>query len=146
MRLLTEKAAPGSKTPPKSRGIAFLELSTGSEMQACLRLHHTILNNRQINVELTAGGGGKSAVRRDKIAERNSRVGTQREKRAEKEAEEAAKNPPSEPVAGEGAQGWKVKEVEDAPEGFKMRNGRRVKAKTVSYDCMSNGMAEREDT
>jgi hypothetical protein len=132
VRLLTEKPTPGAKTPPKSRGIAFLELLNSTEMQACMKLHHSELNQRRINVELTAGGGGKSATRKGKIAERNTRVGEQRGRKAEKEAEEAAKNGPPPPVAGEGAQGWKEREPEAQIEGFKMRNGRRVKVKAVS--------------
>jgi len=100
-------------------------------MQACLKLHHSILNLRRINVELTAGGGGKSATRKSKIAERNTRIGGQRERKAEKEAEEAAKNGTAAPVevAGEGKQGWKEDESAQVGEGFKMRNGRRVKVK-----------------
>jgi nucleolar protein 6 len=61
-------------------------------MQAALKLHHTTLASRRINVELTAGGGGKSNERASKIKERNDRVGVQRGKRAEKEREEAEKN------------------------------------------------------
>lgn len=56
-------------------------------MQACLKLHHSSIQNRRINVELTAGGGGKSDARQGKIKERNDRVGGQRERRAEKEKE-----------------------------------------------------------
>ncbi|KAL1412891.1 hypothetical protein Q8F55_000640 [Vanrija albida] len=120
VRLLTDKAS------GKSRGIAFVELATGAEMQACLRLHETKLNQRAINVELTAGGGGKSAARKGKIQERNARVGTQRERRAEREKEtgggEAAEE--AAPEAAEKDEG----EV-DASGEFKMRNGRRVRVK-----------------
>lgn len=146
VRLLTEKPQPGAKTPPKSRGIAFLELLSSTEMQACMKLHHSILNQRRINVELTAGGGGKSATRKGKIAERNSRVGEQRGRKAEKEAEEAAKNGLPPPAAGEGAQGWK--EDDDAPDGFKMRGGRRVKVKAVSrrVDSRQNFMLTFRET
>ncbi|ORX40126.1 hypothetical protein BD324DRAFT_679179 [Kockovaella imperatae] len=85
VRLLTTKSTP--KSPAQSRGIAFLELATSAELQACLKLHHSMLANRRINVELTAGGGGKSKGRKDKIKERNERVGGQRARKAEKEAE-----------------------------------------------------------
>ncbi|EKC97522.1 hypothetical protein A1Q2_08186 [Trichosporon asahii var. asahii CBS 8904] len=144
VRLLTDKAT------GKSRGIAFLELANGNELQSALKQHHSILNGKRINVELTAGGGGKSEGRREKLKQRNERVSTQREKR-EKEAKEkeakakaakgdqagqAAEQPP---IVGEmsnqgakigaggggGDAGW------GAPigEGYKMRGGRRVKVK-----------------
>lgn len=87
MRLLTTKADPKSNQPPKSRGIAFLELPSSAAMQACLKLHHSLLQGRRINVELTAGGGGKSEGRQEKIKSRNERVGGQRERRAEREKE-----------------------------------------------------------
>jgi nucleolar protein 6 len=60
-------------------------------MQAALKLHHTQLAGRRINVELTAGGGGKSDARTAKLSERNERVGVQRVRREEKEREAAIK-------------------------------------------------------
>lgn len=142
VRLLTEKAT------GKSRGIAFLELANGNELQSALKQHHSILNGKRINVELTAGGGGKSEGRKEKLKQRNERVSTQREKR-EKEAKEkeakakAARGEKEEdkpPIVGEfsnegakigqggqsgGDAGW------GAPigDGYKMRGGRRVKVK-----------------
>lgn len=125
MRLLTEKAV-GTR-PPKSRGIAFLELSSSAELQTCLRLHHSQLSGRRINVELTAGGGGKSDARKAKLAERNKRIGGQREKRAEREKEEGGE---ADPGIGEGKAAWEEpREEEEAPAGYKMRGGRRVKVK-----------------
>ena len=43
-------------------------------MQRALRLHHTLLDNRRINVEVTAGGGGKSENRTAKIKMRNDKL------------------------------------------------------------------------
>lgn len=39
-----------------------------------LRYHHTILNDRKINVEVTAGGGGNSETRKSKIKLENDKV------------------------------------------------------------------------
>ncbi|BEJ14960.1 hypothetical protein CspHIS471_0407270 [Cutaneotrichosporon sp. HIS471] len=126
VRLLTEKAI--GRAPPKSRGIAFLELSTSAELQTCLRLHHSQLGGRQINVELTAGGGGKGDTRKAKLAERNKRVGGQRERRAEREKEAGGEE--AEAGIGEGKAAWEeIDKDEDAPAGYKMRGGRRVKVK-----------------
>lgn len=49
---------------------------------------------RRINVELTAGGGGKAEARKEKIRVKNERLGEQRQRRADtekKEREEKAK-------------------------------------------------------
>ena len=54
IRLLTD-----SKTK-KSRGMAFIELSTPEIMYECLKLHLTYLDGRRINVERSAGGGSAS--------------------------------------------------------------------------------------
>lgn len=127
VRLLTTKPPPPQK--PKSRGIAFLELPSSTELQACLKLHHSELQGRKINVELTAGGGGKSDKRSTKIKERNERVGGQRERRAEREAEEGGGGVVEEEPKFERKQA----EVLDGPDGkVKVRNGRRVKVK-VSF-------------
>lgn len=154
---MTTKPAPKSSEPPKSRGIAFLELPSSAAMQACLKLHHSLLAGRRINVELTAGGGGKSEGRVEKIKARNERVGGQRERRAEKEKEAAIEA--GEPIpmpAGQANEegrkrGGKRKEHGDEPkpvevvradgetvnadgEAIKVRGGRRVKVKaTVSF-------------
>ena len=48
-------------------------------------------NARKINVELTAGGGGKSKQRREKIDEKNKKLTEERERRYAKEAAEKAK-------------------------------------------------------
>lgn len=102
-------------------------------MQACLRLHHSILNARRINVELTAGGGGKSEARKGKIAERNKRVGGQRERREDKEVEKEAKE---KGVSVETVREAKVAQATQAQaaaeqemeESKKTRNGRRVRS------------------
>lgn len=127
-------------------------------MQQCLKLHHTSIQGRRINVELTAGGGGNTDGRKEKIKERNERVGVQREKRAEREKEaegedgEAVETVPEHRQRGakrsrddgerveRGVQAEKVVEVvrEDGQtvdadgNAIKIRGGRRIKAKPVS--------------
>ena len=48
-------------------------------------------NARRINVELTAGGGGKSKQRKDKIEQKNKKLSEERERRHAKEAVEKSK-------------------------------------------------------
>lgn len=152
VRLLTTKPD-NPKQQPKSRGIAFLELPTSTDLQAALKLHHTQLNGRRINVELTAGGGGKGEERSKKVKERNERVGVQRVRREEKEREAAAAagdtggnaaaaatDPAAIPSAGEGSavgtqlpsgvdpkQGKTEGGNTEYQDGVKIRGGRRVK-------------------
>ncbi|KAK9450944.1 uncharacterized protein V1518DRAFT_412131 [Limtongia smithiae] len=76
IRLATDKAT------KKVKGYAFAEF-TGDDasirMNVCLRLHHTELNGRKINVELTAGGGGSGANRQAKLKTKNE--GLEQERR-----------------------------------------------------------------
>lgn len=61
IRLLTD---PQTK---KSRGMAFVEVKDDPELlYACLKLHHTQLQGRRINVERTTGGGSKT-TRHEKL-------------------------------------------------------------------------------
>lgn len=68
VRLLTDRL---TKRP---KGFAFLEFADSQSLEAALGKHHTKFGGRVINVELTAGGGGKSAARVKKIKERNERL------------------------------------------------------------------------
>lgn len=61
-------------TKEKSRGCAFLEFSKASGLQSALRLHHSVLDGRTINVELSAGGGGNSASRVKKLKVKNAKL------------------------------------------------------------------------
>jgi len=73
------------------RGIAFVEFGSGAHMRTCLdKFHHSMFDDgksapRQINVELTAGGGGKGQNRKNKIDEKNVKLDENRAKRIEKE-------------------------------------------------------------
>ncbi|KAH7914775.1 hypothetical protein BJ138DRAFT_316160 [Hygrophoropsis aurantiaca] len=94
IRLLTPKPIGGklpSKPITKSKGCAFLEFKHRNALQQGLKLHHTQLDGRQINVELTAGGGGKSEARIGKVKERNKELEAQRRKRQEKQEKQPAK-------------------------------------------------------
>jgi nucleolar protein 6 len=72
IRLLT------NKDTGKSKGCAFVEFKTSGSLQEGLGLHHTIVDGRKINVELTAGGGGKSVMRQTRIKNRNAELEKQR--------------------------------------------------------------------
>ncbi|KAL2149886.1 hypothetical protein VTH82DRAFT_7562 [Thermothelomyces myriococcoides] len=93
VRLLTRR-----DDPTKSRGIAFVEFGSYDRMKTCLqKFHHTQFDDgksppRRINVELTAGGGGKTAARLEKIKQKNAKLNEERAQRMKKEKEEAAKH------------------------------------------------------
>jgi len=79
IRLLTPKANPGTtQNKLKSKGCAFLEFTHRNALQQALKLHQSNLEGRLINVELTAGGGGKSDSRLAKVRERNKALLGQR--------------------------------------------------------------------
>jgi nucleolar protein 6 len=75
VRLPTLKA---TEPTSKSKGYAFLEFTEKQGLQVALKLHHSELEGRKINVELTAGGGGKSERRLNKVKERNKGLHDQR--------------------------------------------------------------------
>ena len=77
IRLLTRTSASGSQQS-KSKGCAFLEFTHRNALQQALKLHQSTLEGRMINVELTAGGGGKSGTRLAKVRERNKALLVQR--------------------------------------------------------------------
>jgi RNA recognition motif-containing protein len=61
IRLLTD---PKTK---RSRGMAFIEVSDPELLYACLKLHHSQLDGRRLNVERSVGGGRES--RKSKLKE-----------------------------------------------------------------------------
>ncbi|CCT69812.1 related to potato small nuclear ribonucleoprotein U2B and human splicing factor homolog [Fusarium fujikuroi] len=73
------------------RGFAFVEFEKVWHMRTCLdKFHHSEFSDgvsypRRINVELTAGGGGKTKQRQDKIKEKNRKLDENRAKRIERE-------------------------------------------------------------
>ena len=109
VRLLTQR-----DNPSKSRGIAFVEFAGYDHMKTCLaKFHHSEFADgsaqpRRINVELTfvpprfsslpssanlytpqnsAGGGGKTAARQDKIKAKNAKLNEERAQRMKREEE-----------------------------------------------------------
>ena len=75
---MTPKPSDTSKPNAKSKGFAFLEFDNKSALQQALKLHHSQLEGRNINVELTAGGGGKGESRLAKLKTRNKELHDQR--------------------------------------------------------------------
>ena len=61
----------------RSRGLAFVELASEADMHTALRLHHSPMDGRRINVERTVGGGGAAAGRKEKLADLRDRQGAQ---------------------------------------------------------------------
>jgi nucleolar protein 6 len=78
IRLLTPKQSATGKPTIKSKGCAFLEFSHRNALQQALKLHQSEVEGRRINVELTAGGGGKGESRLSKVKERNKELDGQR--------------------------------------------------------------------
>ena len=50
-----------------SKGTAFVEFDSESDVHTALRLHHSAMNGRRINVERTVGGGGAVEKRKEKL-------------------------------------------------------------------------------
>ncbi|KAM0355717.1 hypothetical protein ACHAPU_000103 [Fusarium lateritium] len=79
------------KDSKSCRGFAFVEFEKVWHMRTCLdKFHHSEFTDgtsypRRINVELTAGGGGKTKKRQDKIKEKNQKLNENRTKRIERE-------------------------------------------------------------
>ncbi|KAK7962402.1 uncharacterized protein PG986_003227 [Apiospora aurea] len=100
VRLLHEKT-----NPNKSRGVAFVEFAGYDHMKTCLKtLHHSTMicqgrdyhgrpkeDERKINVELTAGGGGNTDYRKERIRAKNEKLTGERERRAKQEEIEKIK-------------------------------------------------------
>ncbi|WFD26153.1 hypothetical protein MNAN1_001129 [Malassezia nana] len=146
VRLLTKKADPKAleglstskkksiargkaKDPsaPVSKGCAFVEFSNGGSLQKALRFHHTMFHGRQINVELTAGGGGKSQHRKEKIKAKNDSLEKERRKIHEKYVKPAAeehKRKMSEVSTEKSLPGWeKSQEGSQPPKRAKFASG-----------------------
>lgn len=70
------------------KGIAFMEFDNDtkeiqSKMELALRMHHSIMRDRKINVELTVGGGGNSEARKQKLQDKNSKLLSERRERVQ---------------------------------------------------------------
>ncbi|KAF8419645.1 hypothetical protein EV426DRAFT_614206 [Tirmania nivea] len=120
VRLITHK-----EDPKKCKGFAFLEFDKFDKMKTCLaKFHHSTFYaegdkpeeggegkggddgkwGRKINVELTAGGGGISKARREKLSVKNEKLNEERKRKVQEEeklkVEKRAKN-----VEGNGNEG-----------------------------------------
>lgn len=78
----------------KDKGIAFLEFDNDtkeiqSKMELALRMHHSVLKDRKINVELTVGGGGNSENRVTKLKDKNDKLIEERRQRVIKDEKES---------------------------------------------------------
>ncbi|KAH7381750.1 hypothetical protein BKA64DRAFT_212057 [Cadophora sp. MPI-SDFR-AT-0126] len=86
VRVPTEKGQAG-----KAKGFAFVEFEGYDHMKTCLKLfHHSLFNDgisaaREINVNLTAGGGGNTKERKGKIEEKNQKLDEERVRRRQEE-------------------------------------------------------------
>jgi len=154
IRLLTPKPKKGSQaTTTKSKGCAFLEFTSRNALQQALKLHHSTLDGRKINVELTAGGGGKSEQRLNKLKQRNKDLETQRKKRVEKKqgdtqckgkvpAEESAQGVRFSSTSGFGdvpttKRTWTVDDGSDAQ---KRKRGKKQKGSAKLPNFMATGV------
>ncbi|CAN6637675.1 nucleolar protein 6 [Trichomonascus vanleenenianus] len=87
-------AEPNLVRPRKDKGFAFIEFE-GNEavrrMNVALRLHHSTFKYRKINVELTAGGGGNTERRRQKVRQRNEKFREELNEKLKEERKAAEK-------------------------------------------------------
>jgi nucleolar protein 6 len=63
-----------NKDTGAAKGIAFVDFSDSKSYLAALKLHHSLMGTRRINVEPTAGGGGNSSQRKSKIESKKKRL------------------------------------------------------------------------
>ncbi|GMM47692.1 Nop6 protein [Pichia kluyveri] len=81
----------------QDKGCAFVEFKNEDPkeskrlMDIALRLHKSVLGGRKINVELTAGGGGNSKDRVEKIKAKNDKLEQERLNRLQAEKDKKAK-------------------------------------------------------
>jgi hypothetical protein len=67
-RLLTKRGS------GESRGCCFAEFPDTKSLQNALKFHHSLIEGRQLNIEVTCGGGGRGDKRMEKIKQRNERL------------------------------------------------------------------------
>lgn len=87
----TQIRIPTKKGTSAPQGFAFLEFDSSTALEKALRCHHTMLLKRKINVELTAGGGGRGENRMGKIRKRNEGLEVERKRRVDEEKVEKGK-------------------------------------------------------
>lgn len=79
----------------KPKGFCFIEVQNQSDFQKLLKMHHSELLGRKINVELSAGGGGNSQSRKLKIKKKNEKFDKYRKSihKSAQKFKESNKNP-----------------------------------------------------
>ncbi|CAB44756.1 RNA-binding protein [Schizosaccharomyces pombe] len=82
---------PTDKTSGRQKGYAFVEFINPKTdvISKALKFHHTIYKERKINIELTAGGGGKTEARMNKIKEKNRKWKEEMRQRVASEEQQA---------------------------------------------------------
>lgn len=93
---------PTKRNTNAPQGFAFVEFDSAPALEKALRLHHTMFSGRKINVELTAGGGGRGETRMGKIKSRNQALDEERRKRVEEERQEKEKKEKTEKKGEDG--------------------------------------------
>lgn len=95
MRILTAKPSPTATAIAlsKTKGCAFIEFTSPLALQAALRLHEEELKGRKLNIELTAGGGGKSAGRTAKLEGKRQTLTDERARTKKNKAEREGVEP-----------------------------------------------------
>lgn len=58
----------------KFKGFCFVECSENQQFQKLLKMHHLKVRGRKVNIELSAGGGGNSKDRKEKILKKNQKI------------------------------------------------------------------------
>jgi len=84
----TKIRVPTARETSKPQGFAFVDFDSSEALEKALGCHHTVLGGRKINVELTAGGGGKGEKRMGRIRERREALEEERRRKIEKEGKE----------------------------------------------------------
>ncbi|KAJ9055558.1 hypothetical protein DSO57_1002849 [Entomophthora muscae] len=94
IRLITDKET------NKSKGYAFAEFESSVSLSKALHLHNAMFKGRKLNVEVTAGGGGSSVNRKQKLSERNEKLSKERALFAEKRKDPKNKRAPANDSVG----------------------------------------------
>jgi RNA recognition motif. len=58
----------------KFKGFCFVECSDNEQFQKLIKMHHLKVKGRKVNIELSAGGGGNSKSRKNRIKEKNQKI------------------------------------------------------------------------
>ncbi|KAK4214109.1 hypothetical protein QBC37DRAFT_421998 [Rhypophila decipiens] len=143
------------KDSKKGKGACFIEFAGYDHMKTCLaKFHNTEFNDgvnepRKIRVELTAGGGGNTPHRQEKIKEKNKKLDEERLNRMKKEEaakaeKQKANGTTAEPAAGEDASASAAKPEETGIHPSRLgrvpfTEGYDENAQDADYDASTGG-------